>query len=155
DGYLRSGYRLGFDADLRDADISGCFQYHTSLYRPHVDRWNSWFQPTPEIKRRIQPAEERLRSSGDTVVGIHIRRGDYGRGYFYLTPVSWYQRWLEEHWESMRRPVLFVSSEDPRHVESFAFWNPQTASSLGARLHDKPLSFYNYKRSEVDRADPQ
>jgi hypothetical protein len=32
---------------------------------------------------------------------------------------------------------------------------PHTAASLGARLRDTPLQIYNWKRSEVETANPQ
>jgi hypothetical protein len=155
DEYLQNGYRLGFDADLRDADVEGWFQYHTSMYRPYANQWRAWFQPTSENLHRIEPACERLRASGDTLVGIHIRRGDYGRGYFYLTPVSWYQRWLEDHWNSLCRPILFVSSEEPRLIGQFARWNAHSAESLGVLFRSHPLRVYNYKCQELQAAERQ
>jgi hypothetical protein len=72
---------------------------------------------------------DKLRQLGKTIVGLHIRRGDYGkRDAFYLTPIPWYLKHLENIWCSLESPVLFVSSEDPNLLFNFSDYKPFTSN---------------------------
>ena len=125
---------------LCDVDAWGYFQYHTDYYAPDRDFIRSLFQPAPAIAQRLQPAAERLRQEGETVVAFHVRRGDYGKDYFYLAPNAWYLQWLERYWSELANPVLLIASDEPEIVlPAFKRYQPLTARRLGATLRQAPF----------------
>lgn len=135
-------------------DFRGYGQYHTSWYRPRKEFTQLLFQPPVQIQDRLRPALVKLRRMGKTVVGIHLRRGDYGRGMFYVTPVLWYLVWLAEYWETFEDPVLFFASETPSLKEEFAQYNPVSAEDLGVNLNSKPLANYSYLGPDLRSREP-
>ncbi len=135
-------------------DFFGYGQYHTKYHRPHREWLYDLFQPTQAVRDRLHPAAARLDRFGQTRVGIHLRRGDYGRFTFYITPVRWYLDWLEENWPTLDDPVLFVASEDKAIVDEFARYNPQTAESLGVDLQAEPLPTYTYQQYDLENPEP-
>ena len=72
--------RIGSEA-LRDAprdlDLWGFFQFPTHLLKAHRESFCSLFEPVSEIRAPLCRALESLRSKAKTIVGIHIRRGDF------------------------------------------------------------------------------
>ena len=107
-------------------NIHGYFQYHTERYQSQKEYIKKLFAPTSEIKAMVSPAVEDLRSKGKTIVGLHLRRGDYcSRATRYLTPTKCYLGWLDSIWDTLDEPVLFVASDEPdKIVDDFARYNP-------------------------------
>ncbi len=140
--------------ELVGYDFHGQAQYHTSYYRPHREFIRCLWRPTVALCRRMLPAKGRLDSLGQTRIGIHLRRGDYGRLIFYITPVQWYLEWLKANWARFDDPVLFVASEDRALVDEFREYNPQTAESLGVDLKTEPLPTYPYLARDLREAKP-
>lgn len=147
-------------APLQNADVEGWFQYHTSYYKPHEDYIRELFaEPSPDVRFRMRPIRDKLWSLGDTTVGLHFRRGDYGRNMFYITPVDWYVAWLREHYSRVPNPVIFVSTESLDVLTELKAKFPQaryeTCESLGINLRDRPLVHYNYLPRDKRTHDPR
>ena len=120
---------------FRNVDFWGYFQYNTRYYAPQRDYFRSLFRPTPAVLAQVQPMVERLRRRGKTVVGLHLRRGDYGYEHFFVAPTAWYLEWLRGLWPTLEDPVLFIASDEPAKVlADFAEFQPITAKDLGAPL---------------------
>jgi hypothetical protein len=131
-------------------DFRGYAQYHTSYYEPSErDLIRSLFEPYKTVRGRLGVAEQVMRNRGSTWVGLHLRRGDYGRLSFYVTPTSWYLDWLGEHWAKLTDPVLFIASESPALVREFADYNPLTVADLGLDLVAEPLEHYAYLAADL------
>lgn len=102
-------------------DITGYFQYHT---RWIADRnyWRSLFQPVPSVCRAVSDTIEKLRAKGRTIVGLHLRRGDYGTfkrksaRWCFVAPTGWYIQWLNDNMFRLDNPVLFIASDEPDKV---------------------------------------
>jgi hypothetical protein len=125
-------------------DIRGYFQYHTSYYAPHQEFLRSLFQPVPALRCRLEAGWEQIAARGKTAVGIHIRRGDYGHDVFYLTPMEWYLRWLDEIWPTLDQPFLYVASDDlPLVTETFAKYRPATIEDFGVKLSYPEIDFFH------------
>ena len=135
----------------RNVDIWGYFQYHTSFYSPHKEFFRSLFQPSPAVEEKLLPALQRLRGMGRTVIGIHLRRGDYGYGHFFIAPTRWYLDWLEELWPRQDEPVLFLASDEPEKVRrDFSRFNPVTAGDLDCSLPEAEFYPDFYLLSKCD-----
>ncbi len=137
---------------LRNVDLWGYFQYHTRFYAAHKELFRSLFRPVESLRTELESAVARLRKRGRTVVGLHLRRGDYGYRFFYVTPAEWYKRWLAEIWDQLEEPVLFIASDDPDAVlADFADYNPVTVRDLG--IDDMVPAFYQdfYILSQCNR----
>jgi tetratricopeptide (TPR) repeat protein len=131
-----------YDKSLMDGvDFWGYFQYHTSYYALYKDYFRSLFQPVSEIKAKLDYALNVLRSKGKIIVGMHLRRSDYGYGYYFIAPNKWYKDWLAGFWDTLEDPILFIASDESEKVASeFSEYNPLTLKDLNIRLQE--LEFY-------------
>lgn len=117
---------------LQNIDIQGYFQYHTSFYAQYKNYFRSLFKPLPEIEAPLLEALKYLRTIGKTLVGLHLRRGDYGYKHFFVAPNAWYLAWLERIWQEFDQPVLFIASDEPEKVvDDFRAYAPITLKDLG------------------------
>lgn len=138
-------------------DWEGYCQYHTSYYAQDRAEFQALYKPVPPLAERLKGPTERLRKSGGTIVGVHIRRGDYGyhkESPFYLTPIRWYLALLKHLWPTFDSPRLFVASEDRDLVEDFAQYEPNTTESLGVDLQADPQANYNYLEHDEQVREP-
>jgi hypothetical protein len=135
---------------LCDVDIEGYFQYHTGgFYAPDRDFIQSLFaKPVDAVLGRVARAAERLRSLGREAIGVHIRRGDYGRGIYYITPIEWYVELLERI--VTPESVVFVATEDATLLAALAKFEPVTARSLGVELSSEPLPGLRHLRKDIE-----
>ena len=118
-----------------NVDFSGYFQFHTRYYAPHKEYFRSLFQPVSEIEAIMNKALDSLYSMGKTIVGLHLRRNDYGYGPFFIAPGKWYNECLENMWKNLDEPVLFIASDEPQKVlKDFAGYKPVTSKDLGIAL---------------------
>ena len=137
--------------EVRGHDFNGYAQFHTSYYARDRHFIRNLFTLSPVIAERMRPVAAELKSRGQTVIGLHMRRGDTGRLIYYLTPNQWYLGWLERHWSDYDNPVLFIASETPEDKEAFAEYHPVTSSDL-LSLSSDPYRVYNYLKPDL--ADP-
>ena len=127
--YPRQFLNRHIDGSATTPPISGV-DFRSPLFllnhaEEHRDRVRSWLRPRQIWAPFLDPAMERLRSLGDTVVAIHIRRGDFVGFNYPITETGWYVRWLREIWPTLTRPVLYVASDDLAAVRAdFAEFAP-------------------------------
>lgn len=130
---------------VKNVDVWGWFQWHTSCYAPYKQLIHSIFTPVPELKSHMENVFDReLRFRGGvrrTVVGLHLRFGDYkniaASSFGYCAPTSWYLNWLQKIWPTLDNPLLFVASDDINAVlRDFAEYNPLTADTVGMGMPD-------------------
>lgn len=136
-----------------NTDWAGYGQYHTSYYQPHQKEFRDFFRPLPSIREPIDAGIVKLRRMGHTVIGLHVRRGDYGRLTFHLTPTEWYRRWLRENWDRFKSPVLFLATEDRSVAEELSEWSPVTTDDLGIKLAPG-RAHYNYLLHDIQEQEP-
>ncbi|SMH61879.1 tetratricopeptide repeat protein [Azospirillum agricola] len=89
------------------------------------ERVQSWLRPRPVWAPWLDPAVERLRAGGATVVALHLRRGDFVPLGYPITDTAWYVEWLRALWPRLDRPVLYLASDDlPAVRRDFAEFRP-------------------------------
>jgi FkbM family methyltransferase len=143
----------GFDESKAPAevDFKGYFQYHTRYYAEHKAFIRSLFHPVPTVESVVREALEKLRRRGKTLVGLHLRRGDFGRHHHFVAPAQWYKDWLKGFWETLEEPVLFIASDEPEAtVKEFAEFNPVTGADLGVDFPPAPFYIDFYILSQCD-----
>ena len=139
------------DRSLMNKDFWGYFQFNTKYYAPYKDYFFSLFIPIPEIKLRLDYAVDRLRSMGKTIVGLHLRRNDFGYSPFFIAPNIWYKEWLEGIWKSLDKPILFIATDEPDKVISdFQEYNPMLAKDLNIYLSEAEYYPDFYLLSQCD-----
>ncbi len=122
------------------ADLEGLFIVHTHHLAPHRDYIRELLRPGPAVARQMEQLSERLRTRGRTIIGIHIRRGDFdhvysAQGFEFVAPTRWYLEWLEGIWGRVEDPALLVCTDNPGAVlPHFSRFKPITAESLGAEM---------------------
>ncbi len=120
---------------FENVDFWGYFQYHTKFYAPHKEYFRSLFNPVPKVAVKVNEANTILRRRGKTVIGLHLRRNDYGYGPYFIAPTTWYKEWLATLWERLDEPVLYVATDEPLKVISdFSEYRPITSGDLGIEL---------------------
>lgn len=142
---------------LKNVDFQGYFQFHTQYHAQHKEYFQSLFKPLPEVAAKVIEALDRLRSKGKTVVGLHLRRGDYRSvhtvvPYLTVAPSGWYKEWLDGLWETLDEPVLFIASDEIETVVGdFADYNPITVKDLGVEMPEAPFypDFYILSQCDV------
>lgn len=118
-----------------NVDFWGYFQYNTRYYEPYKNYFRSLFEPKGEAKEIVTSALKNLQKRGKTLVGIHLRRGDYGYKHFFVAPNQWYLKWLKEIWSTLDEPVLFIASDEIDKVkDDFSDYNPVTVQDLDCEL---------------------
>ena len=136
-----------------NSDWCGYAQYHTSYYRPWKQEFRGFFRPVPKLDESLRGSFSKLRKTGETVIGLHVRRGDYGQHAFHLTPIEWYKRWLIENWDRFKSPVLFVATEDRGVLDDLADWSPLVTDDLGITLAPGH-AHYNYLSRDLRVQEP-
>ncbi len=131
------------------------YQLHTKYYDPYKDFFRSLFQPVPQVEFKMIDAVNRLRQYGKTIVGIHLRRGDYQklqRSYTFVAPTACYRKWLEGLWETLDEPVLFIASDELAGVvNDFSDYHPVTIKDLGVEVAEADFypEFYILTQCDV------
>ncbi|MFZ2100916.1 MAG: FkbM family methyltransferase, partial [Oricola sp.] len=133
------------------ADFNGFFQYRTNYYEPHRDFIRSLFHPSPEVLQRLAAAREAFAALEGPVAGVHIRRGDYGYGPFFIAPNDWYLEWLDEMGGGKPVTVFLASDEVDGVRDAFAGHRVVTAADLGAEMPEAPYfpDFYFLTQSDA------
>ncbi len=145
------GILLPNRAVLENVDFWGTFLFPTRYYSPYKTYFRSLYKALPEIESKLKPMVDRLRGEGRTVIGIHLRLGDFWQypdcNWGFIAPASWYVHWLNEIWGEQTDPVLLICSDEPEKVRhEFARFNPVTASDLDngmlGEMADAGFGFY-------------
>jgi hypothetical protein len=113
-----------------NTDLWGYCCYHTARLRRYRSLFRRLFKPGRRVAHLAVSAAERLRERGDTVVALHLRRGDFGYGNFWIAPCAWYAEWLDVIWERLSRPVLYVATDDLSAAAELRRFRPVTAADL-------------------------
>lgn len=121
-----------------NADFLGYYQFHTSNFAPFKEYFRSLFIPTPQVNSEMEKGLQKLLSKGKTLVGLHIRRGDYKKygnsdrkKVFFIAPVAWYKDRLNSIWHDLDSPVLFIASDEIDIVaQEFSEFHPVIAKDL-------------------------
>ena len=108
-------------APLRDVDFWGYFQ-DVDYYCKDIDFFRHLFQPVPSIEQELMNSWASLREHD--VVGLHMRYGDYGCGYFFETPSRWVIKELDALWDKLNNPVLYIATDDSRVRRLFKRFRP-------------------------------
>ena len=124
----------------RDADLFGFCCYPTGGLRRYRDLFRGLYRPGRKVAAIAESAEAQLRARGSTLVGIHLRRGDFGAGRFWIAPAAWYATWLRALWPTLESPVLYVATDDAAAARELAEFAPLTAADL--RLEVPGAEFY-------------
>ena len=100
----------------------------------HREEWRervqSWLRPRPEWLPHVDPVMQALKARGNTVVALHIRRGDFVWFRYTITETSWYVDWLKALWPTLDRPVLYIATDDPATIADFAEFAPLSLDHL-------------------------
>lgn len=117
-----------------DADFWGYCCYPTGRLRRHRRLFQDLFRPGRRVAQLVEPAAQALRQRGDSVVAIHLRRGDFGYGRFWMAPGAWYGAWLDAVWPTLNHPVLYVASDDSGAAAELARYQPLTAADFDVAI---------------------
>jgi hypothetical protein len=71
---------------LLNVDLKGYFHYHTKYMKNCKKQIISLFQPIQKIKSYLQPIFENIKKNNRTLIGIHLRNGDFGKDHHFITP---------------------------------------------------------------------
>ncbi len=114
--------RMFWDLDEPPININfeGYFQETPECWRRHRPLLRRMFQLSDERVRAIDGWRDQVTEGGErTLVAIHVRRGDYRMleiPQFALVPEEWYVEWLRKIWPTLRRPLLFIGTDEPESV---------------------------------------
>jgi hypothetical protein len=117
-------------------DYFGYFQEIPVAWRHHRQLLRRLFAPQATFTELIERWFARTVSQDATLVAIHVRRGDYpyfdhnAMPWFRPIPIEWYDQFLAELWPTLKRPLLFIATDDAAAVAPhFASYDPIIAPS--------------------------
>jgi len=121
---------LGNDPDpIQDVDVFlGWPLMRLTEVAAHRTMVQGWMKPRAVWNPWLRPAADRLDAAGETIVAVHIRRTD--RSMEGGVDFAAYRAWLGQIWDTHRRPVLLVATDDPSVLPEFAPFAPRTLSTL-------------------------
>ena len=96
-----------------NTDILGYFQYDMRYFAPYQDLLLaelSFRAPYDRMAARIRQVFE---ATPGPVATIHLRRGDYGYGNFFIPPNDWYIEWLEALRRDHPDLTLYIATDSP------------------------------------------
>ena len=147
---------INAEAPFRNVEFGGpTYQIPTKYYAPYKQLFRSLFQPTLEVEAKVAAAISNLRQRGKTIIGLHLRRGDYWGPYaefMFIAPNSCYKKWLQGLWQTLEEPVLFIASDELEEVvDDFADYYPVTVKDLGVEMPEAPFypDFYILSQCDV------
>ena len=135
----------------RNFELWGYFQ-NPRHWAENRREFRGLFQPLPFLKNPLDEAIGRIRGSGQTLVAIHLRRGDFiGGPVFWQAPEAWYLQWLAQIWPSLPNPVLYVASDDLKNVlPHFAGYAAKSAADLNVTVNGAEFYSDFYVMSQCD-----
>lgn len=114
-------------------DYWGYFMGHSRDLAAERDFIRGIFRFQPEFVESAERRLAQLRSSRRKILAVHLRRGDYGYGYFFRAPCVWYEAWLSRSGLDPAEWAVYVCSETPADYRGrFAGFKTADASDLGA-----------------------
>ncbi|MDX2144994.1 MAG: hypothetical protein SFV19_16685 [Rhodospirillaceae bacterium] len=120
------------ESSLIDHDVFGYFQRNSADYAAYRNEFIRLFNPGKRAAVFTKAWQAGL--DNHTVIALHLRRGDYGAGPFWIAPEQWYNDWLLDIWPKMKSPLLFIATDDRSVLTSFKQYDPMTSVDLGAGL---------------------
>jgi hypothetical protein len=136
---------------LINKNLEGYFLYRTNFYATYKGYFRSLFKPIVQIEQRLKTPLTKLQSQGQTLVGLHIRLGDYGTYPYLIAPSKWYLSYLATLWETLENPVLFIASDDlDQAIKDFKEYNPITIRDLNISLPEADFYPEFYLLSQCD-----
>ena len=119
-------------SDFRSTNFWGHFMGHSSLLLPDQDFIRTLFQFAPRFDEFGQDKMKLLRARKRYVLAVHLRRGDYGKGFFFRTPCSWYESWIRKSGLNPSDWIIYICSETPRkYRERFVGCETASAPDIG------------------------
>lgn len=105
----------------------GFFYRSPHLLKKHAPTIRAYFAPSPEMATSALEIEKRIRSAGERIVGVHIRRGDYrifnsGNQFYELDVYAAYMRRVRDLLDGQCRFIVCSDeSLDPSAFAGFDF----------------------------------
>ena len=129
---------------LADADLQGYFQYNMKYYAPYRTEIEEDFSHKGIYLDAEIAMREAFKSLSGPVAVVHLRRGDYGTGIFFLPPNGWYVDWLRELRANHHNLQVYIATDDPNSAGAdFEEFNVITAEQLKLSEVDHQF-FYDF-----------
>lgn len=121
------------DPAFCSTDYWGYFMGHTADLAPDSDFIRGLFRFVPEFEKAAAQRLAKLRTRRRRILAVHLRRGDYGSGYFFRAPCAWYEEWLLSSGFDPAEWIVYVCSETPGpYRRRFAGFQTADATDFGA-----------------------
>ncbi|MHA7898249.1 MAG: FkbM family methyltransferase [Henriciella sp.] len=130
---------------LANSEITGFFQYNTTLFKRHRERIQSTFSFKGKFGERAAYIRDVFKEREGPVIGIHLRRGDYGNRWFFIAPTKWYADWIRRLQAEHPKLTVFIASDEPERVVSdFAEFDLLTSRDFKQSDIDDPQFFDDF-----------
>lgn len=127
------------EPQLQNKNITGYFNQHSAPFRVYKEVIQDVFQPAPRFRPVIEQLKRELKPNGEELIALHLRRGDFGHGGFWIAPEEWYLDWVVSRLKQNPKARLYISTDDSATIKAFSKYSPLTIRDL--RLHLGDLDF--------------
>ena len=113
--------------------LLGCRFINQSTFIKHADAVRNYFRIADKYQQSVNTLMTKVRKSGDVIVGVHIRRGDY-KGYIggrYFYEIEQYVKIMEqtENLFPNKKVAFLVCSDEQQKREEIAKFNVTFANN--------------------------
>jgi FkbM family methyltransferase len=116
---------------FESVDFWGHYMGQTGDIENEREFVRSIFKFVPKFEKMAEEKISLIRSKHRFILTVHLRRGDYGKGFFYRTPCSWYEKWLSISGLNSDEWAIYICSEDPElYRERFSGYKVITRADL-------------------------
>ncbi len=143
--------RAILDSDSRcldDLDLRGWFCGSTEIFSQYKPMIHEVFRFRPALESKLENWRRKLVGSGENLVAIHMRRGDFTEAGHFVAPSLWYQACLKHM--NLSASVLYIASDDQNAYRDFIEYNPVRASDVVDWPSDLEFIFDFYMISKAD-----
>jgi len=89
------------------------------------------FEPAHIWKDTLDQAYKNLHQKGQTIVTLHLRRGDFVRKGCWVPKNEMYIDWLKQIWPDLKNPVLYIASDEIKKViDDFKEFKPYSSEDI-------------------------
>ncbi len=134
-----------------NVDLRGFYAFPSEGYRHGKTRFQDLFEFRGPAAAALRTGWDGVIAPNRTVIAMHLRRGDFGYGRFWIAPLAWYHRWLEGVWSEWRDPLLYIATDDSAVLREFERYEPVHAGMFGGFPEDLAYvpDFYALTRARI------
>jgi hypothetical protein len=129
--------------NFKSTEFSGYFQGHSADFSHQRPFILSLFKFNNNFLKHAQSKLKKLRTDRPKILAVHLRRGDYGAGYFFRAPCTWYEKWVMQSGFNPEEWIIYICCESPGPYRK-RFTGFKTSSYLDLDISKSFAAYFDF-----------